>query len=107
MRRIVQPAVLSTVLVALLLGCGGGQGVAGRYVSQANSSDTLELERGGRYYWTMWGFSERGTYEIRGEQITLDAADGSSIRGTIRDGVIYFSANSVLGQYGNTEWMKQ
>ena len=107
MRRIAQYAVFGTVLMALLAGCSAGQGVAGTYVSQADSSDTLELDTGGRYLWTMWGFSERGTYEIRGDRIILDAADGSSIQGTIRDSVIHFSADSVLGLYGNTDWAKQ
>lgn len=67
-RRILALAVLSVALLLAVLGCSGN---AGKYVSEENPNDYLELRRDGSFFLQEEGVTLEGKYRVDGDEITL------------------------------------
>ena len=85
--------VLTAVALAVLLALGAcsiespreaGANVAGRYASEENSSNYLELRTDGTFYLSEDSLEIDGTYELRGSEIILALPLGLSSKATIR-----------------------
>jgi hypothetical protein len=73
------------VLGAAMSGCSKDKrsAIAGRYVSEKNDKDYIELKTDGTFFIQEGSMGQTGTYEIDGDQITFKIASGAAARGKI------------------------
>lgn len=93
-------ASIATLLVTMTLttGCGGGGSTEGRFVSESNPQDILQLRSDGRFFQEEGGRSFSGTYKISGTEIILTLPSGAVSKGTIN--------GDVLVDPGGDRWVK-
>lgn len=89
---------MPVLVISLLVGCGLG-GPAGKYVSEKNSDDFLELKSDGTFTVIEGRSGFTGKYEIDGDQIILKADIGLAQRGRIE-------GQTIIDNEG-TRWTKQ
>ena len=80
--RLVNLTVISVILMAFA-GCQN-KGPSGKYISEKNPKDYLELKSDGTFYIQEGGMGVTGKYEIEGDQITLKMDMGFASRGRIQ-----------------------
>jgi hypothetical protein len=81
----------------LLIGCSHSP--TGKYVSQTNPSDYLELRDDGTFFLNEMSAERTGKYRIDGKTITLEWGSGVAVRGTL-DG-------KTLTDKDGDKWVKQ
>jgi hypothetical protein len=82
--------LIAVVAVVALLSLGGGEGVAGTYYGRSEDG-SLELKTDGTFTMDAGGIELKGTYEVRGDELTLTLSYfgmESEVEGTIKDGRI-------------------
>ena len=87
MHRSIGLAILLLVALALLAACSGNK-VAGKYISEDNPDDYLELRSDGNFYSQEEGIGISGSYDVDGNEITLSLAIGLSTKARIEGDVI-------------------
>ncbi len=103
--RFISLASVVALVVLLVLGCGApeqrpaGQQHVGRYVKEGSPAEYTELRADGTFVVEERGHTLKGTYQVRGENITLFVGFGGTATGTIKD-------NTIVDNEGQT-WTKQ
>ncbi|HSQ58548.1 MAG TPA: hypothetical protein VLM40_22700 [Gemmata sp.] len=80
--------VALVVLGAAISGCSKDKqspdkqsSIAGKYVSEKNDKDYIELKIDGTFFIQEGSMGQTGTYEIDGDQVTFKVANGAAARG--------------------------
>lgn len=103
--RFIKLASIVALLVSLMLGCGAieqrpaEQQHVGKYVKEGSPADYTDLKADGTFVVEERGQTFKGTYEVRGENITLFVGFGGTATGVIKD-------NKIVDNEGQT-WTKQ
>jgi hypothetical protein len=103
--RFIKLASIVALLVSLMLGCGpteqrrAEQQYVGKYVKEGSPADYTELKADGTFVVEERGQTLQGTYEVRGENITLSVGFAGTASGTIKD-------NKIVDNEGQI-WTKQ
>ena len=74
---------LCLILCISAFGSVSAAGAAGKYISEKNANDYLELKADGTFLLQGQGQSVSGRYKIEGTQITLTLGSGQALRGKL------------------------
>jgi hypothetical protein len=83
--------LLVTLMAAVAcagVSCAARGDVAGRYVSDQDSRDSIELEADGAFTIQEDGGTVNGTYTVSGSELHLEASSGQMLTARIEDGVL-------------------
>ena len=98
-RRKMVRLLLCVCIASVLVGGCGKIGVAGKYVSEKNQKNYLELKTDGTFFVQEDSMGMAGKYEIDGDTITLKTDMGLASRGKIE-------GKTVIDNDGD-RWTKQ
>jgi len=99
MKTFIRYLTIIVLLLTLQLLIGCSHSPTGKYVSQKNPSDYLELRDDGTFFLNENSFEHTGKYRIDGKTVTMELRSGAPVRGTL-DGKTFTDPDG-------DKWVKQ